>query len=182
MTTINVGNLIAYLTLQDQMSPALQQAILNLQQTELTSQFAGRQVAFLGRGMLEAGMLASTAFTVPIVAATKATAELGSEFEIATVRLVSLANVTQSELAGVKQHILDLAPAVGIGPIALTEAMYKVSSVLGDTKVAMEVLDVSAKASVAGLGDAKAVAGALVTVINAYGKENIDAAKAVDIL
>src|SRR6185436_2567381 len=79
-------------------------------------------------------------------------------------------------------HILDLAPAVGIGPQALADAMTKISSTVADTSVALEILDISAKGSAAGMGTALDVAGALTAVINSYGSQNITAARAADIL
>lgn len=128
------------------------------------------------------GMTLSAAISVPLAGAAVAALHLSGEFEATTTKLVSLAGVSKGELAGVKQHILDLAPAVGIGPNALAEAMYKISSTVADTKTALEILDIAAKGSAAGMGEAVDVAGALTAVINSYGAANITAARAGDIL
>jgi len=179
---ISVGDLLAVLRLRDEMSPALNQAAQNVTQFGGGTSTAAYQLTLLGRGFREAGVLMSSAFTVPIVAATAATFKFGGEFEAATTRLVSLAGVSKEELGGVRDRILELGPATGIGPNALAEAMYKVSSTTRDTSVGLEILEVAAMGSAAGMGDAKDVAGALTAVINSYGSSNIDAAKAGDIL
>ena len=46
----------------------------------------------------------------------------------------------------------------------------------------MDILKESAKSSAAGLGETKVIADLLTSVMNAYGKENISAARANDIL
>lgn len=135
-----------------------------------------------GQATSRAGGALSIGVTAPLVAASGAALLLSGNFEASMTRLVSLAGVSKDELAGVKQHILDLAPAVGIGPQALADAMTKVSSTVSDTNVAMSILDMSAKGSAAGMGSALDVAGALTAVVNSYGAGNITAARAADIL
>jgi len=140
------------------------------------------KLVLLGRGMREAGIIATAAFTVPILGAAAASIKLGGDFETITSRLVSLANVTAEDLPRVKQAILDMAPAVGVGPVALANALYSVSSTTTDTTEALNILRESAKLAAGGLGETQDVAKALTTVVNSYGKENIDAAKAADIM
>lgn len=172
---INVGDLLAVLRLRDEMTPALNTAIQNVEK-------AASSVRSTGASLTQAGTALSIGITAPLVAAAGASLHFSSEFETSMTRLVSLAGVSKGELAGVKQHILDLAPAVGIGPNALAAAMTKIASTVSDTKVGMEILDIAARGSAAGMGEAVDVAGALTAVINSYGKENITAARAGDIL
>lgn len=180
---INVGDLIAIFKIQDEAS-GVANNIANtvLPRLDKASELSAYKLTLLGRGFREAGALATALFTVPILGAAKAVIEFGGQFEATTTKLVSLAGVSQDELEGVRQHILALAPTVGIGPNALAEAMVKVSSTTSDTKVALEILDIAAKGSAVGMGEAVSVAGALTAIINSYGKENITAARAGDIL
>lgn len=164
---LNLGTIFATLKIFNEMSPELKSA--------------GYQLANLGQGLTQAGILMS-GFTLAIGAAAVETVQAGKDFEYTTAKLVALAGVTKEELEGVRQHLLDMAPAVAIGPGKLAEAMYIVSSTMQDTKVALEVLDVASKGAAVGMGEAKDVAGALVAIINSYGKENITAARAGDIL
>lgn len=179
---ITVGDLLAILKLQDEMSPAVEGVRTAMGNLDESSKMTSYQITLLGRGMREAGTLMTGALTVPIVAAATAIIKFGGDFESTTAKLTSLAAVQKGELDGVKQHILDLAPAVGIGPVALADAMYRISSTVADTKVAMEILDIAAKGSAAGMGEASVVATALTAVINSYGKENITAKHAIDVL
>lgn len=165
---MDIGTLKGYITLEDSATGALKTFQTNLQK--------------IGSSFTQAGATLSVGLTAPLVAAASASLYFAGTFEASMTRLVSLAGTSQEELAGVKQHILDLAPAVGVGPQALADAMMKISSTVDDTKVAMELLDASAKGSAAGMGTALDVAGALTAVVNSYGKENISAAKAADIL
>lgn len=179
---ITIGDLLAILRLRDEMSPAMANASETVKTFGNTSNASAYQLTLLGRGLREAGALATGVFTVPIAGAAAAVVHFGGDFEEVMSRTVSLAGVTQQQLAGVKQHILDLAPTVGIGPVELAKAMYAVSSTVEDTNVAMQILDRSARLSAAGMGDSEVVARALTTVINSYGSNNITAARAADVL
>lgn len=135
----------------------------------------------LSQGAKTVGMGMTAAITTPLLGMAAAGIAASAPFEASLQRMVSLAGVTSDELAGVKEHILALAPAVGIGPQKLAEGMMIVSSVVDDTAVALSILDVAAKGSAAGLGDTFDVARALTAVINSYGASNITAARAADI-
>lgn len=179
---ITVGDLLAVLRMRDEMTPVANNAIGTLGNLGGAAGMTSYQLTLLGRGMREAGVLATGMFTVPIMGAATAAVKFGSDFESVTSKLVSLAGVQQDELEMVKKKILDLAPAVGIGPVALAEGMYAVSSTVADTSVALDILERSAKLSAAGLGEVNVVGRALTTVINSYGSENITASRAADVL
>lgn len=165
---MDIGTLTGYLTLDDKMSPSLRQATDNMRS--------------LGRDLTRAGTSLSLAVTAPLVGAAAAAVKFSATFEESMVRLTSIANVAGGELESVKKHILDLAPAVGIGPQELAAAMTKVSSTVEDTGVALQILDIAAQGAKAGFGETISVAGALTSVINSYGAENITAARAADIM
>lgn len=165
---MDIGVLSGRITLEDDASSSLKLFGTNLDK--------------IGGALTSAGSTLTLGLTAPLVAAAGASLLFAGNFEASMTRLVSLAGVSKEELTGVKQHILDLAPAVGIGPQALAEAMMKVSSTVSNTAVALSILDTAAKLSAAGMGEAVQVAGAITAVINSYGAENITAARAADIL
>lgn len=165
---MDIGVLSGRLTLEDEASVALKT-------------FTGH-LSDIGTSLTRAGTTLTIGLTAPLVAAAGASLLFSGNFEASMTRLVSLAGVSQDELAGVKEHILDLAPAVGIGPQALADAMTKVSSTVSDTNKAMAILDTSAKLSAAGMGTAVDVAGALTAVLNSYAGTGLTAARAADIL
>lgn len=165
---INIGTLTGRIELEDSASSA----IVAL----------GNNLTAAGRSFSSAGSALSIGITAPLVAAAGASLMFSSNFEASMTRLVSLAGTSADQLENVKQHILALAPATGVGPQALADAMTKVSSTVTDSKVALEILDMAARGSAAGMGTALDVAGALTAVVNSYGEKNITAAHAADVL
>jgi TP901 family phage tail tape measure protein len=147
-----------------------------------SAQSAGYQLTLLGRGMRELGYFTTTFVTVPMVAASGYAVKLAGDFESVTQKLTGLANVADADLGKVRQQLLDMAPAVGVGPVELAKGMYAVSSTVEDSVQALDILERSAKLSAAGLGETAVVAKALTTVVKAYTEGTYDAAKAADIL
>lgn len=103
-------------------------------------------------------------------------------FEQTLSRLVGLANVPAREIEGISKALLDLAPQVGRTPQELAEGLYFIASSGFSASQALEILEVSAKGAVSGLGDTQTVARIVAATMNAYGHENITAAKTVDVL
>lgn len=169
---MNVGTLTGAFELENDFSSDLSNAA---ESTE-------RKLRSMANSFSDMGRKLSVGITLPLTAAAGASLAFSGDFESAMTRLVSTAGVTNDRIDEVRQHILDMAPAVGIGPNALAEAMLKVSSTTEDTTAALQILDVAAKGTKAGFGETVDVAGALTAVINSYGKENISAARAGDIL
>src|SRR5690606_29051330 len=85
-------------------------------------------------------------------------------------------------VAHLKETVMGLAGETGRAPQELAEALYFVRSSGIEGAVALEVLERSAVAAAAGLGDTGAIADAVTSAINAYGAEVITAAEATDVL
>jgi TP901 family phage tail tape measure protein len=151
---------------------------------EMTSQLgqAKKQLKELAGDFKEIGRIATVGLTVPILAAAGAATSFASEFESSSTKLVTLSGLTEQSMRQMRDAVLELAPAVGIGPTALNEALLVITSTGIQGADALDVLKASAKGSAIGLGDTKDVARALVAALNAYGVENLSAAKASDIL
>ena len=171
---LSVGEIEATLTLRDSFSSVLKEAASSLQSIGTKMQSAGVSLSSIGSSLLPV--------SAALAGGAAASLYFAGTFETSMTQLVSLAGVSQEQLEGVKQKILNLAPAVGIGPQALAEGMMKVSSTIADTDVAFAILEVAARGSAAGMGSVVDVAGALTAVVNSYGAENITAARAADIL
>lgn len=142
----------------------------------------GRMVRDAGRAIGGLGGSMTRDLTLPIVGAGAAITKFGLEFDTTMREVVGLTDVTQDQIGGIREQILALGPAVGKGPQELGEAFYFVSSAGFAAEEAMEVLEVSARAAASGLGETQTIAQVLGGVINAYGKNNISAARAADIL
>lgn len=135
-----------------------------------------------GSAAMQAGQIMTVGLTLPLVAAGAAAVKTGNEFELAFSRMVGLANVPAQEVERLRDGVLSLSGETGRSANELAEALYFINSsgiAAGDS---IAVLDFAAKGAAAGLGRTKDVADVVTSVINAYGKENISAAQATDIL
>lgn len=142
----------------------------------------GGGLSSVGSGLQSTGRALLTNLTLPLLAAGGAATKFALDFDTTMRRVVGLTDVTADQIGKIKQDILDLAPAVGKGPQELAEAFYFVASAGFKAEEAMEVLRVAAESSASGLGTTQTIAQVLGGVLNAYGKENISAARAADIL
>jgi TP901 family phage tail tape measure protein len=104
-------------------------------------------------------------------------------FELSFSRIRGLVGVSADAVEEMKKGVLGLAGATTKGPEELAEALYFItSSGIRDTSTVMSVLESSAKASAAGMGETTVVADALTSALQAYGMGNLSAANATDIL
>jgi TP901 family phage tail tape measure protein len=104
------------------------------------------------------------------------------EFEKTLSRVEGLVGVAKSEVEAFKKPLLDIGKATAKGPNELAEALFFVTSAGFKGGDALDVLEASAKAAAAGLGETKDVADAVTSAVNAYGIENLSAAQSTDIL
>jgi TP901 family phage tail tape measure protein len=137
----------------------------------------------MARDATQVGSQMTMYITAPILAADIAAVKFAADFESSMTKVRVLSAVTADETERMGAAILANAVSWGAGPNALAEALMKVTSIgIRDTATAMEVLSVAAKGSAVGMGDVSAMADTLTTVLAMYGKENITAARAADIL
>lgn len=104
------------------------------------------------------------------------------ELETTFSRIEGLVGIAASEVEAFKKPLNDIAKATAKGPNELAEALFFITSAGFEGQEALDVLEASARAAAAGLGETKNVADAVTSAVNAYGIENLNAAKATDIL
>ncbi|HSM15464.1 MAG TPA: phage tail tape measure protein, partial [Gemmatimonadales bacterium] len=136
----------------------------------------------VSRNLGQIGSAMTRNITLPIVALAGGTSKFALDFERTMGQLVGLAGVSKGSIDGLRDSIFELSRETGKGPQDLAEAFYFVASAGFEAEEAMEVLEVAARSSAAGMGETQDIARVLGQVINTYGKENIDAARAADIL
>ena len=148
---------------------------MSLQSLKANADITSMSIANLGRTMT---MFVSIPIGLFGVAATK----VFSEVEFNLSKVTGLVGIAVEQTAQWKQEMNQLSMATGKGPKELSEALYFITT--GGIRGAetMEVMGVSAKAAAAGLGEVHDIADVLVSAMNAYGKENLSAAAAADIL
>lgn len=136
----------------------------------------------LGRDMTQVGQSLTMFVTLPLVAVGVGAVKAAADFETSMVKLITLSNVTEGNMNRMREAVLKMAPAVGIGPGKLAEALLQVTSTGIRGMEAMEILRQSAMGSAIGLGDVTEVAKTVTSAIAAYGAENMSASKAANIL
>jgi TP901 family phage tail tape measure protein len=128
------------------------------------------------------GYLASATLTAPMVMAGKATFQLAKDYEYTMQKIVGLTGEAQDSVNAWSQDILKMGPTLGKTPQELAEALYYISSSGIKGSEAMKVLELSAKAAAAGLGETQTIANYLTSVLNAYKGTGLTAAYATDVL
>lgn len=128
------------------------------------------------------GYLATATITAPIVMAGKAALNMAKDYEFSMQKIVGLTGVAQSTVNKWNDEILKMSPAVAQGPQKLADALYFISSSGIKGAEAMNVLNLSAKAASAGLGETQTVADLLTSALNAYKGTGLTAAYATDVL
>lgn len=132
--------------------------------------------------LLSFGRVATQFLTFPLSIIGGVATKTFSDFEYNLAKVTGLVGIASDQTKEWGEELKDLASAVGKSPKELSEALYFVTT--GGIRGAetMDVLTVAAKAAAAGLGETQQVADLLVSAMNAYGKENLSAARAADIL
>ena len=132
--------------------------------------------------MQRMGRTMTTFVTAPIVAIGGASLKMAADFDSSMSKIEGLVGVARSEVDRMKESVLDLAGPTAKAPQELADALFFVTSAGFRGADAMDVLEKSAKASAAGLGETKQVADLVTSAINAYGIENLNATQATDTL
>jgi len=143
---------------------------------------ASGQMSAFQRRSAALGKYMTKYVTLPILAIGAASVKFSLDFEKSMTDVEALVGMSAKEVAGFKEEILKLAPAVGKSPKELGEAFYFIASSGLKGKAAMEALTASAQASAAGLGETATVADAVTSAINAYGEATLSAVDATDVL
>ena len=130
--------------------------------------------------MKQVGQSMSKYITLPLVAAGTAAVKLASDFQTSMTKIETLVGLASGTVNSMKSEVIALSNQTGRSANDLAKALFTVTSAGQRGAAAMEILESSAKASAIGLGDTNDIAKAVTAVLNAYGEENISAAKATD--
>ena len=146
-----------------------------LDQMSASMEQAGRKMQNIGRSL-------SKYVTLPLVAAGTASFMAAKDFEASMSKITGLVGVASDQVEQWKDDLIKLGPELGKTPTELADALFFVTSAGLRGAEALDVLRMSAKASVAGLGETKVVADLVTSAMNAYGVANLNATQATDIL
>jgi len=116
------------------------------------------------KGMLKASAgLAAIGLGVGIVAV-----KMAANFQEATTQLVTGAGESEKSLKMIRDGLLAMAPAVGMGPVALAKAMFLVESAGFHGAAGLLVMKAAAEGAKIGGADATVVANGLTTALTDY--------------
>ncbi len=104
------------------------------------------------------------------------------EYDDALVRMNALVGISRGQIELWRSQIREMAPEVRRGPRELADAMFFITSAGARGAQALDILEKSAKAATAGLGETSTVADAVTSAINAYGPAAMSAGEATAIL
>ena len=104
------------------------------------------------------------------------------EFEAALANVSTLVDTNTVSMKAFEEQIVDMAPKVQKSTTELANGLYQVVSAGIDTAKAMDVVNVAARAGVAGLTDTFTAVDIITTGLNAYGKSAEEAEQVSDVL
>ena len=136
----------------------------------------------LGSSAMAVGKQMSMKMTLPLVAAGGAAFKMASDFESSMTKIQSLVGRSEEEVQGLTRSVLKLSGETARAPQELADAMFFITSAGIEGADAASVLEASAKAAAVGLGEAATIADLATSARNAYGKENLGASDATDVM
>lgn len=120
--------------------------------------------------------------TVGIVGVGAVSIKAASDFQKQMEMVHTQAGYSNAEVQALTKSVLDLAPAVGIGPTKLAEGLFHVASSGIPAAKAMDVLKVAAEGARVGNANLEDVTNALVAVMNTAPKDIHSAAEAMGVM
>ena len=142
---------------------------------------SGKLQAFGGK-MKSVGKSMTTSLTLPLVAVGTAAAKMAFDFDKSMTSIQALVGVSADKVAEMGEAAKKMAVDTGKSANEAAEALFFITSAGLRGSQAMDVLNMSLKASAVGLGETKTIADLSTSAMNAYGTENLSASGATDIL
>ena len=122
----------------------------------------------------------SLTVTAPLTALGVASLAVTAKFDEAMREVSTLSDGITQNFKGFNNEILALTKKIPIGATDAAKALYQIVSAGHDGANGMKVLEVAAKAAVAGVTDTATAADAITTLLNAYGLSTENADKLSD--
>ena len=135
-----------------------------------------------GNKAKQLGSTLQTRIALPLALAGGAAVKMGMDFDKSMTKIKTLVGVASEEVDAMSSAVKSMATDAGVSSAEAAEAMFFITSAGLRGADAMNVLEMSTKASALGLGDTATVADLATSALNAYGIENLNAVKATDIL
>lgn len=139
-----------------------------------------REIQNAGKAISGVGSTMTAAITLPIVGVGTAALQMSNDFKNAMAKVGTIADTAVTPMETLKNQVVDLSNAVGVGVSDIAEAQYQAISAGVDTAKSVEFVGVAVKAAKGGFTDTTTAVDGLTTVLNAYGLEAGEATKISD--
>ena len=143
---------------------------------------ANKSLKSFGNTAKNIGTNLTQSISLPLLAIGGVAAKTATTFEQEMVKIETLVLGVGHSTARWGEELKRIAPLVGRGPEELARALFVVTSAGERTETAMEIVTASAKAAAIGLGDTADIARTVTAAMTAYGKENLSASRAINVL
>ncbi|KKN51419.1 hypothetical protein LCGC14_0623160 [marine sediment metagenome] len=130
-------------------------------------------------GILKKGALAGG---VAIAGLGIASLKMAADFDKAFGEVTTLVDLPESQIAGLRSGIKDMAREMGVDAVQATEALYSAISAGVDPSNAIEFLKTNTKLAVGGVTDLNTAVDLTTTVLNAFGLAQEDLTSVSDVL
>lgn len=129
---------------------------------------AGKDIQNAGKTISKTGATLTKSITLPIVGVGAAAIKMSNDFENAMAKVSTIADTTKTPMSTLKEQVIDLSNAVGVGVADIAEAQYQAISAGIDTASSVDFVSTAIKAAKGGFTDTTTAVNGLTTVLNAY--------------
>lgn len=178
----SIGSVFATFGAKDNLTPQIKKMQGSLGNFDKRMKASSAGFAKFGTNATAAGKKMTMGLTAPIVGLGVASFKMASDFEASMTKIQSLVGKSEAEVKSLTTSVMGLAGSTARAPQELAEAMFFITSAGIDAADAASVLEASAKAAAVGLGDTATIADLATSAMNAYGKENLSASNATDVM
>lgn len=178
---MNIGTLTASLGIN---YVNLQQAHAAMQnfgnQANRTLAAIQQQMNSVSASMKRFGGDATRVLTIPLAATGAMAVDTFRKYETTLAHIEGLTGASKEQTKSWSKELERLSISVGRTPQELAESLYYIASSGVEASKAMDILTISAKSSVAGLGSTQQVANLITSAMNAYAQSGLTARTVAD--
>lgn len=179
MEAVDVGRVISVaLQFVDGFTRPSREVIRNMTTMANNIKKNAREIQNAGKVISDVGSTLTKSITLPIAGVATTALKMSNDFENAMAKVGTIADTTNTPMTALKEQVIDLSNAVGVGVADIAEAQYQAISAGVDTAASVNFVGVAVKAAKGGFTDTTTAVDGLTTVLNAYG---LEAGKATEI-
>ena len=128
------------------------------------------------------GAAAGAALTATAVGATKSSIKMAASFDKGMREVNTLLRLPQAEFKALEKDTLQFTKTMGVSTRKTVPALYQAISAGIPQNNVFDFMQVASKAAIGGVTDLETSVDGLTSVVNAYGRDNITAQRAADLM